>query len=318
MATRRPERTLFAASLAAMGAAVLLAYWLLFGHGPAGGIAEPVPRPAVGRVEVTRVTGEAWVTRGGAPRGLLLAGTALQESDVIETSAGAQVELGAGESYQVLLDGSARFAVKEIAAELSRFRLDEGLAEATVKGGAGKLLVIDSSEDASVKTRGGRLSVAVSGGRVALGVTEGEAQLGAGGQLVAVKAGQISVAERGRAPSAPAPLPRSLLLKVEWPTAHETNRRRMIVRGKATPGALVSVGGERVQVGSDGVFTHVLLLREGEQIIEASALDVAGRRERVRSPPVVLDTRAPETQFDTRDLWGKRRDGVTSDKSPNR
>jgi hypothetical protein len=307
MATRRRERTLFTALLAAMCAAVLLAYWILFGRAPTVGVVEPDARPVVARVEVTRVTGEAWVTRGGAPRGPLLAGAGLQESDVIETSAGARVELGAGESYQVLLDGSARFAVKEITAELSRFRLDEGLAEATVKGAAGKLLVIDSSDDASVKTRGGRLSVAVSGGRVALGVTEGEAQLGSGGQLVAVRAGQISVAERGRAPSAPAPLPRSLLLKIQWPTVRETNRRRMVVRGRTTPGALVSVGGERVQVDSDGAFTHVLLLREGEQIIEASASDVAGRREKERSPPVVLDTRAPETRFDTRDLWGKRR-----------
>jgi hypothetical protein len=307
MATRRRERILFVALLAAMCASVLLAYWILFGRTPTVGVVEPDARPVVARVEVTRVTGEAWVTRGGAPRGPLLAGTGLQESDVIETSAGARVELGAGESYQVLLDGSARFAVKEITAELSRFRLDEGLAEATVKGAAGRLLVIDSSDDASVKTRGGRLSVAVSGGRVALGVTEGEAQLGSGGQLVAVNAGQISVAERGRAPSAPAPLPRSLLLKIEWPTVRETNRRRMVVRGRTTPGALVSVGGERVQVDSDGAFTHVLQLREGEQIIEAAASDVAGRREKERSPPVVLDTRAPETRFDTRDLWGKRR-----------
>src|SRR6266704_2885437 len=101
MATRGSERTLFAAAIVAMGASVLLAYWLLFGRAPSGGVVEPGARPEVARVEVTHVAGEAWVTRSGTPRGPLLAGTELQESDVIETSAGARVELGAGESYQV-------------------------------------------------------------------------------------------------------------------------------------------------------------------------------------------------------------------------
>jgi hypothetical protein len=100
---------------------------------------------------------------------------------------------------------------------------------------------------------------------------------------------------------------------VDWPSARETNRRRIVVTGRTTPGALVSMGGERVRVGSDGVFTHILFLREGQQTLEASARDVAGRRERSKSPPVVLDTRAPDTRFDTRDLWGKRRGGPTAD-----
>jgi hypothetical protein len=108
-------------------------------------------------------------------------------------------------------------------------------------------------------------------------------------------------------------MPRSLLLKVDWPSARETNRRRIVVTGRTTPGALVSVRGERVRVGPDGAFTHVLFLREGEQTIEASARDVAGRRERSRSQPVVLDTRAPDTRFDTTDLWGKRRETPTAD-----
>jgi hypothetical protein len=203
--------------------------------------------------------------------------------------------------------------VREIAAELARFRLDEGLAEAKVMGDSGRVVVIESSDDASVRTGGGSVAVAAGGGRVAVGVTEGEAQLGSGGQIVAVRAGQISIAERGMAPSAPVALPRSLLLKVDWPSERETNQRRIVIRGRASPGALVSVGGERVKVGADGQFTHILFLREGKQTLEATARDVAGREEKARGPPVVLDTRAPDTQFDTRNLWGKRRVGTTSD-----
>ncbi len=311
------ERTLFAGALLAMGAAVLLAWWLLFGRGPAAGVGaptQPAASPLAPSVQVTRATGEAWLTRASGERIRLVPGTVLQESDAIETTAGSAIELGAGESYQVLLDGAARFGVKEIAAELSRFRLDEGLAEAKVKGDTGRVVVIESSDDATVRTGGGRVTVAASEGRVAVGVTEGEAQLGSGGQIVAVRAGQQSIAERGKAPSTPVTMPRSLLLKVDWPTTRETNRRRIVVRGRASPGALVSVGGERVRAGPDGVFTHVVFLREGQQTIEAVARDVAGHRERSKSPQVILDTRAPDTEFDTKDLWGKSRQRNTPDK----
>lgn len=308
------ERSLFAGALAAMGAGVLLAWWLFFGRGPAldaGVPATPPPAPP-GTVEVTRADGEAWLSRPGEPRVRLAAGTVLRESDAIETGEGGAVELGMRDGFQVLLGGSARFDVREIARELSRFRLDEGLAEARVEPGAGRVVVIESSDDASVRTRGGRLSVAASGGRVAVGVAEGEAHLGSGGQIVAVRAGQLSIAERGRAPSKPVPLPRSLLLKVEWPRVQETNQRRIVVKGRTSPGALVALGGERVKVGPDGVFTHVLHLREGRQVLEATAHDVGGRVERARSAPVVLDTRAPDTEIDTRNLWGKGGAGSTA------
>lgn len=312
---RLPERTLFVGSLALIGGAVLLAWWLLFGRGPAAGIsgAEPASPAAGFQVVVTRADGEAWLTRAGAGRVRLAVGTVLRESDAIDASEGSAVELGAGEGFRVALDGAAVFAVREIAAELSRFRLDEGLAAASVRPGAGSVVVIESSDDASVRSAGGRVNVAAAGGRVAVGVTEGEAQLGSGGQIVAVRAGQFSMAEQGKAPSKPVPLPRTLLLKVDWPSEHETNKRRIVVKGRTTPGALVSLGGERVRVGPDGAFTHVLYLREGQQTLEASARDVAGRRERTRSQPVVLDTRAPDTRFDTRDLWGKRRGATTAD-----
>jgi hypothetical protein len=312
---RPSERLLFVGGLAAMGAAVLLAWWFLFGRGPIAGVEPPAPPPPapVAALRVARATGEAWLTRGTGARVPVVAGMLLQPSDAIETTDGSAVELGAGEGYQVTLEGAARFGVKELAAELARFRLDEGLAEAKVKADAGRVVVIESSDDASVRTSGGRVAVASSDGRVAVGVTEGEAQLGSGGQIVAVRAGQVSIAEKGRAPSAPVALPRSLLLKVDWPSVRETNRRKVVVRGRTNPGALVSLGGERVKVGPDGVFTHVLFLREGRQTIEASARDVGGRQEVSRSPPVVLDTRAPDTEFDTRNLWGKQRKGPTPD-----
>lgn len=312
---RSRERFVFAGSLGAILAVLAGGWWLLLGRGPAIDPVQPVaPDPAAPRVEAARVDGEAWLARPGEPRVPLVSGAVLKESDAIETSEGSAVELSAGDGLRVSLDGAARFGVKEIAAELSRFRLEEGLVAARVVPGTGQVLVIESSDDAAVRTSGGRLSVAASGGRVAVGVSEGEAQLGSGGQIVAVKAGQLAIAEKGQVPGKPVPLPRSLLLKVDWPVARETNQRRIVVRGRTTPGALVSVAGERVEVGRDGAFTHIVLLHEGQQTLDASARDVAGREERSRSAPVVLDTRRPDTRFDTKDLWGKRRGSATSDK----
>ena len=93
---------------------------------------------------------------------------------------------------------------------------------------------------------------------------------------------------------------------MNWPTARTTNERRMVVTGRATPGAIVVLGGEQVEVQPDGRFTHVIVLREGRQTLSARALGVAGKAA-AEGPAVVLDTRAPDARFDTRDLWVKPR-----------
>jgi hypothetical protein len=123
---------------------------------------------------------------------------------------------------------------------------------------------------------------------------------------VALREGQQSVARVGHAPSAPAPLPASLLLKVSWPAVRMTNERRIVVTGRATPGSIVVVGEDRVEVQPDGRFTHVILLREGRQRLAARAHGVAGSATS-EGPPIVLDTRAPDARFNTGDLWVKPR-----------
>jgi hypothetical protein len=144
------------------------------------------------------------------------------------------------------------------------------------------------------------------GGRVTVGVTAGQADFEAGGRIVTLRPGEVSRAEPGQPPSPPVALPRSLLLKVDWPAARETNRRKLVVQGKTTPGAILTLGGQRVVVGPDGRFSQVVFLREGAQSLDAVARDVGGRVERSRSPTVVLDTRAPDVRFDTDALWQGR------------
>jgi hypothetical protein len=304
MAERR-QRILFWAVLLALVAGAALSYRVLLGAEPG---ARPPPAPAAPQPEVTlaisEASGEVTVLRGGE-RLRAAPGLALRADDGIETAPGARAVLQGG-TYEVALEEGGRFDVQEITAELSRFRLGAGLVSAHVEDDPRRTVAIEGAPGAVARTRGGDVAVLRAGETLAVGVRRGAAELISAGQTVSVGEGQQAVAVQGRPPSPPVPLPASMLLKVSWPQVRTTNERRMVVSGRATPGSIVVLGGERVEVRPDGRFTHVIVLREGRQELSARALGVAGVAAS-RGPAVVLDTRAPDPRFDTRDLWVKPR-----------
>jgi hypothetical protein len=302
VAVRERERIVFWAVLAALVAGAAVAYLVLLGPAP-GPRAPPAPSPPP-TLRVGAIAGEVTVVRAGL-RTRATTGADLRPDDAIETAAGSSVEL-AGGRYTVNLEEGGRFTVGEITEELSRFRLAEGLVSAHVEDDSRRSVEIEATPDAVARTRGGDLSVSRAGPVVAVGVRRGRADFTAAGSTVALAEGQQSVARAGRAPSAPVPLPSSLLLKVSWPAPTTTNERRMVVTGQATPGAVVVLGGEKVEVRPDGRFTHVIVLREGRQRLSARAYGLAGKAAS-EGPAVVLDTRAPDARFDTRDLWAPGR-----------
>jgi hypothetical protein len=309
MAAPRDDVAFWAAA-GILVAASAAAWALLPGGEPA---AAPAPARAAAapqepvRISVASAAGRAFVVRKGVGGVPAAAGAELAPDDVLVTEAGARVELAAGERYRVILDGEGRVGIQEITSELSRFRLDAGLVSASVREDGARSLEIATARDAVARTRGGDLAVSRAGPVVAVGVRRGGAEFRSGGRTVALAAGEQSVAVEGKAPSSPAPIPASLLLKVAWPEERTTAQPRLVVTGRTTPGTLVAVGGERVAVSPDGSFTHVVALAEGPQRVAVSARDVAGRTEQVVSPTLVLDTRAPATEFDTRDLWKEER-----------
>lgn len=298
------QRATFWAVLAALVAGAALAYVLLLGREPARPAAPAPVAPPVVRLAVGAVEGEVTIVRAGV-RARAVAGAPLQPEDAIETAAGARVEVAGGD-YSVALEEGGRFTVGEITAELSRFHLGAGLVSARVQDDPARTVEIEGGTGAVVRTRGGEVNVARDGDAVAVGVRRGQAELAAGGATVVLGEGQQSSSRGGAAPTPPVPLPPSLLLKVSWPTPRTTNERRMIVTGRATPGSVVVLGGERVEVQPDGRFTHVIVLREGRQTLGARAFGAAGKAA-TEGPAVVLDTRAPDARFDTRDLWVKPR-----------
>lgn len=297
----RRERALFWAVVALLVVGAGVGYRLLLGPepgraSPAPGQASPVPV----RLTVARTEGEVTVVRAGV-RARIGPGDELRLDDAIETAPGGRVAL-AGGSYEVTLEEGGRFDVQEITAELSRFRLAAGLVSANVQDEAGRAVEIQASADAVARTTGGEMAVARSGDVVAVGVQRGAAEFRAAGSSVQLREGQQSVAAEGKRPSAPAPLPASLLLKVSWPAERATNQRRIVVTGRTQPGTIVVLGEERVVVQPDGRFTHVVVLREGRQRLSARAHGVGGSAQ-VEGPAIVLDTRAPDARFDTRELW---------------
>jgi hypothetical protein len=303
----RRDRGVFWAGIALLVAVTLVAYRLLLGPEPGSAAAPPPPPmppdPSL-RLAVAAVTGEVTLVRAGV-RTRAAPGDELRADDALETASGARVDL-AGATYDVGLEEGGRFSVKEITAELSRFGLGAGAVSARVADDPNRSFEIEAPQGAVMRTRGGELSVSRSGDVMAVGVRRGLAEFSAAGRSVLLGDREQSLAAAGKPPSAPAPLPTSLLLKVRWPDARETNRRRIVVTGRTAPGATVLLGGQPVKVQPDGRFTHVVVLREGRQRLAARAHGVAGAAAS-QGPVVVLDTRAPDARFETRDLWVRPR-----------
>ncbi|HET8542619.1 MAG TPA: FecR domain-containing protein [Anaeromyxobacter sp.] len=296
------ERAVFWSIAALLVGGAALAYRVLLGPAPAA--TRPPPQAAAAAAAapliVVATSGEVTIVRAGA-RSRAAKGDVLRADDAIETAPGGRVELDGG-GYEVFLDEDASFDVREITAELSRFRLVQGVVSARVRDD--HAVEIEGVEGSRVRTRGGDVAVARSGDTVAVGVERGSAEFAAAGGTVVLASGQQSVAAPGRRPSPPAPIPASLLLKVSWPDERTTNRRKMVVTGRTQPGAIVVLGDERVEVQPDGRFTHVIALREGRQRLSARARGVGGSAS-ADGPVILLDTRAPDARFDTRELWRK-------------
>src|SRR6266542_2061974 len=183
MASRR-EHVGFWGALALLAVGTLVAYRWLLGPEPGAPAAPGAAPAAMVPLTVSAVAGQVSVVRRGV-RAPAAPGAPLQPDDAIETAAGSRVEL-AGGGY---------------------------LVSPRVEDDPRRAVEIEGAPGAVARTRGGDVSVARSGGVVAVGVRSGLAELSAAGKTVMLRGGEQSLAGAGQPPSAPAPLPASLLLK---------------------------------------------------------------------------------------------------------
>jgi hypothetical protein len=303
------ERARFLGAVALILVGLAASYWFLLGREVAPvAVAPPAAVAAdTDKLVLSRVEGPVRIRRSDADGGWIEArtGDALKADDLIETGPGATAQLSAGERYQVNLDANAQFAVREINESIARFRLDFGLMNASVKDDPARAFEVESGDDVVTRTRGGDLAVTHNGkGVVSVGVSRGSAELSSGGKVVALRSGQQSLAIAGRPPSTPSPIAKSLLLKVVWPRETLVNKRRIVVSGQTTPGAVLAVVGRPITVDAEGRFRQEVVLKDGQHSLTIVGQDVGGRRVEEKGPEVLVDTRGAAAEFETQDLWG--------------
>jgi hypothetical protein len=269
-----------------------------------------LPAPDAGRsriteLEISDISGGVEVRRGAGAFEPAKLGTLVKADDAVRTAKG-RARLSVKGAYEVQIEPGTLLEVDELTARLSRFELGAGMLVAKVEGSAGQQLEVKAANsDALATARDGTFAISNNGaGTVAVGARAGEVDFRAAGRAVLLRAGQQSIAQGG-APSAPAPIPSSLFLKVDWPEGNEVNKRRLALAGRTTPGSVVMIAGERARVERDGRFQASIRLREGHQVIQVQSLGVGGDQS-TRQAELTVDTTAPDSDIPTQKLWEER------------
>ncbi len=297
----------------ALLALVPIAYFVFLREPPPPPMAPPPaappapPAPQAPELRLSRLDGEVMVHRKGADGGWMAAtqGQRLEVDDEIRTAPGASVEIAAGEAYTFRLEPGTVLGVEEIEATVSRFLLQRGMVNANVSSGTQQVKVRGEGSDAVATSKGGEFIMTNNGqGTVAVGSLKGDLEFSAAGKAVIVRTGQSSLVQGQGPPSAPAPIPASLFLKVQWPQITETNRRQVVVTGRTLPGSHVVVGSSVMTVERDGRFRGVVSLRVGRNNLSWKCRDVGGHVA-TSDKRIMLDSRAPN--ISTEKLpWEKR------------
>jgi hypothetical protein len=224
-------------------------------------------------------------------------GQVLKAADEVRTGEASFAILVGGEQYEVRMEAETVVSVEELTDSISRVMLGGGMATASVAGtGKHTFEVRAKGSDAVARTRRGTFAISNNqSGTVAVGTREGEVEFAGAGKTVIVRAGQQSVARPGQAPSDPAPVPTSLLLKVNWPQGSVITRKAVVITGVAEPGSRVAVQGKSVPVDSQGRWRLSLRLPEGKSALSVRAQGVSGVAAESRKE-IQVDTKGAEAE----------------------
>jgi hypothetical protein len=265
---------------------LLAAAWLVFSAAvyeppqPAdAAVAAPAARVAPGApaeegADVVAVQGAVERRVAGGKWERLEPGDRLRVDHSVRTGPASRAELTIGGASRITVADRTELTVREMTTAVQRLRLTRGRIGVAHPPGGGRVLRVESaSGEAVAETSGARFSVMSTGVSFAVATETGSVNLAAAGGAVEVNAGEQSVAPGGAAPSAAAPIPVSVLLKVaRIGGAQET----CTVRGTAGSAAVVEVEGEPVETAADGRFAATVRRRRGAPVTVV-ARDVTGR-----------------------------------------
>jgi hypothetical protein len=298
---------IFVGGIAAVLAAVGLSYLFLISGRELKPLPAAPPAPVVQMAaRLASAAGDVQVSTGGEDWTRAAVGAALSAGTYLRTGDDARAEVTYGDDLRVRLTAGTHLRVGELRPDVARLVVGDGLVFADVRGGRGPRLEVRNSQgDAVATARDGALFVSAEpGGALRAAVTRGSADLTANGESVEVGPGFYSVAVPGNKPTAPASVPKSLLLKVQWPVETLTAKRRQLVTGSTSPGARVRVGNATLWADRKGHFRTVVSLKEGKNVIEVRSVDMVGREARDASSVIELDTHAPAQRVETSpDMW---------------
>jgi hypothetical protein len=279
----RGNRT-FVAGLLVIAGLIPLAWWLTLREPPVSppppvlvvDAAPPDAAPGLPQLKLGAATGHVQVRHGDAGWVDAQQGEVLAANDGLRTDDGSTAELLGGEFWEVRLEPGTEIGVGELSASISRLLLESGMAHATVHGGGRHTFEVRAAHsDALASADGGAFTFATNGkGTVAVGTASGEVLFSAGGRVVIVRAGQQSLARPGQAPTPPAAIPSSLLLKVALPAKDVINTPRVVVRGTSEPGALITIDGHVITPDAEGHFSSTVTLKEGVNQVRVNARGV--------------------------------------------
>jgi len=128
---------------------------------------------------------------------------------------------------------------------------------------------------------------------------EGDVELSAKNETVVVSAGKQSIVEPMAAPAAPEPIPPSLFLKVAGVRKLQRAKKTKI-RGKSTPGTVISINNAQVAVDQNGEFETEIALNEGTNKLVVIAEDALGRRKKVDLPAITVKSSVEKMQGKSR------------------
>ncbi|CAM3130980.1 FecR domain-containing protein [Corallococcus sp. ZKHCc1 1396] len=281
---------------------------------PVMAAAEPVAEQKVD-LELSTFEGTVDVWRGEGGKWLpAKKGMALIPSDVVRTGDGSYAVLVNGETFEVRMEAGTMVSVGELTSSLSKFLLDNGSATATVRGGKRHTFELKAGgrdkDEVVASTDNGTFTMNNDKGTVRVGAREGQVKLSGKDKdrFVIVRAGQESIVRQGDNPTAPTPLPKSLLLNVGWPK-NQLRERKLLVTGQTDPGNRVEVNGVVALPDEAGRFTTTVVLKEGSNDVKVSARRVGGLVETSQGT-VQVDTTLPPIGVDPKLLWEETTGGA--------
>ena len=266
-----------------------------------GGTAAPVDS----RAEITSLRGAVQTRPAHGSWADAAVGQRLASDDSVRAGRSSEATLRLGDGVEVRLSPRSEFTVRELSAEVSKIRLDEGHVTASVDEKGQRMLRVQAKgSDAEAESAGGQFGVVADGtGQLAVATSTGQVKLSAAGQTVVVGAGETS-AVTGGAPSAPRPIPSSLFLKVGALGPQKTRELTTTVSGQADPGSLVKVGEQLARVDDKGRFQVKVPLKDGQNQLAIDVTDATGRTKTETLPAVTVDRAKPAIEAQT--TWGQK------------